>query len=418
MAVLREGAVEKPRGALATLQRKIEVSNIEELRTLDASDATFEGCLYTRHRNPDGSLGGFVEHSYWHEEIDNSATIAYDAVIRCCTTIRAGAEIGADTIIGAEVYVGENAKIGSHVEIGYRAAVGNNAIISDQVIISEFVNLMNNVVIDGNATIQRESILRDNVSIGCNTTIGERSWIDEGITIGHDVVIGSEVEIHSDATIKEGARIGGGNVIKSKQIVENGDIIEETVDHKIKTLKSEYESRHKDRIALKEQGKLGIDELYSERKHDQEEMEHEVHTLIRQELEKNEGIVFRGYHFRTNQERDRFALKTSQEGLICSSLAELPIEESVYEGRGRPIFNFMSFSASENAAKYFAKLDIAHGGVGAVVKIRLDALQYRLVTYGPEDYKDEDFEYAWLAEVRVNQKLIPKENIVNIDLIN
>ncbi|MDE1860949.1 MAG: hypothetical protein KGH72_04510 [Candidatus Micrarchaeota archaeon] len=143
-------------------------------------------------------------------------------------------------------------------------------------------------------------------------------------------------------------------------------------------------------------------------------VEGKIHELITQGLMDNGHVVFRGYHFRTQAERDGFAVKAWREGLVASALVDIPQPDTMFEFETPPpSFPSLPFSASDAGARYFARLD----KYGAIVKVSLGDVPYRFLTYGYGDNKQEDFRYAWLAEVRVEQPQIPSGNILSIEFI-
>jgi acetyltransferase-like isoleucine patch superfamily enzyme len=133
--------------------------------------------------------------------IDDTATVADDAVIGD------GSTVGANTVIAKGVTVGEDSSIGANVTVNKETQLGDNTVVGDDSTIHKNVTAGNDLTVGDNVTIHKD------VVIGTGVTIGDNTEIHSGTEIGDDVWIGSGVFIGNNVTIPSG------------QIIENGEAI-------------------------------------------------------------------------------------------------------------------------------------------------------------------------------------------------
>lgn len=144
--------------------------------------------------------------------IDDTATVADDAVIGD------GSTVGANTVIAKGVSVGSNSTIGPNVTINKEAQLGDNTVIGDGSTIHKNVIAGDDLTVGSNVAIHKEVI------IGARVTIGDNTVIHKGTVIGNDVTIGlvgggSGVFIGKDVTILGGQTIGDTAVIPNNTTV-------------------------------------------------------------------------------------------------------------------------------------------------------------------------------------------------------
>ena len=139
--------------------------------------------------------------------IDESATVADDAVIGDGSTVGAGA------VIERGVVIGEGSTIGPNVTIKKDVTLGDNAVIGEGSTIGKNVMAGDDLTVGTNVTIHKD------VVIGSNVTIGDNSQIHSGTVIGNNVVIGIGVFIGNSVTILGGQVIGNGEVISNNTTV-------------------------------------------------------------------------------------------------------------------------------------------------------------------------------------------------------
>jgi len=133
--------------------------------------------------------------------IDETATVADDAVIGD------GSTVGANTVIAKGVTVGEDSTIGANVTINKETELGDNAVVGD------------------GSTIHKDVIADDNLTVGSNVTIHKDVTIGTGVTIGDNTEIHKGTVIGSNVWIGVGVFIGNNVTIPSGQIIEDGEVI-------------------------------------------------------------------------------------------------------------------------------------------------------------------------------------------------
>ena len=144
--------------------------------------------------------------------IDETATVADDAVIGD------GSTVGANTVIAKGVTVGENSTIGANVTINKDTQLGDNTVVGDGSTIHK------DVIAGDNLTVGSNVIIHKDVIIGTGVTIGDNTEIHKGTVIGNDVQIGLigggvGVFVGNDVTIAASSVIGDGETIPNNTTV-------------------------------------------------------------------------------------------------------------------------------------------------------------------------------------------------------
>ena len=139
--------------------------------------------------------------------IDDTATVADDAVIGD------GSTVGANTVIAKGVTVGKDSSIGANVTVNKETQLGDNTVVGDDSTIHKNVTAGDDLTVGSNVTIHKD------VVIGTGVTIGDNTEIHSGTEIGDDVWIGSGVFIGKDVTILSNEIIGDGTVIPNNTTV-------------------------------------------------------------------------------------------------------------------------------------------------------------------------------------------------------
>jgi carbonic anhydrase/acetyltransferase-like protein (isoleucine patch superfamily) len=143
--------------------------------------------------------------------VDETATVADDAVISD------GSTIGANAVIKQKVVVGIGSTIGADVTIDKETQLGGNSVVGNGSKISKNVVAGDDLTVGTNVTIHKD------VVIGTGVTIGDNTEIHSGTVIGNNAMIGMlnggiGVFIGNRATIGAGSSVGDGEVIPNDTV--------------------------------------------------------------------------------------------------------------------------------------------------------------------------------------------------------
>ncbi len=197
------------------------LQSIEELSELPVSvrAAREEDTYYRRHKNPDGSIGGFVANS----RIADDVYVSPDCVISS-SKVRNGTEIGT----GVKIYsstIGRNNVIGkaselSNVETGDRVSIGDGCFITSRNTGEEDGD--DSVTIEGNVKIGDEVEIT-NAYICTGVEVGDDSILDgfNQVYIGKRAKIGSSVKVEDAAMLQPDATVPDGSTVLRHTTVDN-----------------------------------------------------------------------------------------------------------------------------------------------------------------------------------------------------
>ena len=149
--------------------------SIEGLRSLSDSVVTIKmhGKIFERHRNPDGSVGGFVEEG---AAVSPRAFLGKDAVVlEHAQVLDRSSVTGRSTISG-------NAKVLSMSRVRGGVEVSDNAVIDDNALVDNHVKVSGNAFVGGNAR------LFDYVTVS-----GDARIVGNSTLLGAIEVLGAEI---------------------------------------------------------------------------------------------------------------------------------------------------------------------------------------------------------------------------------
>lgn len=152
--------------------------------------------------------------------IDDSATIADDAIIGAYSTIEAEVQIGPGTVVGSYVTLGERSVVGSQVQIYNYACLGtasqdrkhhgqrSSIEIGDRTIVREFVTV-NRATREGGVTRVGSDVLMMAYShVAHECVVGDGAVLVNGATLGGEVVVEAHAIISGLTCVHQFCRIG------------------------------------------------------------------------------------------------------------------------------------------------------------------------------------------------------------------
>ena len=140
---------------------------------MTAVDNRRQDTLYKRHKNEDGSVGGFVADS---AKIGSNVRIALRAVVgegvelADGVTVEEWAEVGGGTRLGAGTVVGKHAMVAGRIGAGVK--IGNGVDIFFKAVVEDGVTIGDNARIDAEETI------------GAGSTIGSGAVVEDDLKPG------------------------------------------------------------------------------------------------------------------------------------------------------------------------------------------------------------------------------------------
>ncbi len=144
------------------------VKNEKVLHWLRSERAYYQGTIYTRYTNPDGSMGGMVAQD---AKIDPLAVISTGAIVHSMVEIGSGSEISRGVIIYSRACIGSGVRIMDDSTIGFGTRIGAGAFLGPN------VNVENGVIIGARANLGAHSrvysgaVVRDDEFVRSNSMI-------------------------------------------------------------------------------------------------------------------------------------------------------------------------------------------------------------------------------------------------------
>ncbi len=177
--------------------------DIESTKATLISSGSGKPRTFTRHKNPDGKLGGFVEGT---ATVDAGVTVDPTSMVVDAATATGSSSILEQSILSGGAELRDHATITKGSKVSGSSQVSGNAMVSESQVLGR-ARVTQNAQVLRNSTVGGESMVSGNAIIDYHSGVSEKALVLENVTVynrtyisGDDTIINGSGQLSENKT--------------------------------------------------------------------------------------------------------------------------------------------------------------------------------------------------------------------------